>query len=83
MKNMLQKASIASIAVVLFKTIVGGLTIKLWDQTLVFTTIDPGLVAAILTPTLGAFVTSLHDRFEDADGDGKPDAPAPPAAPKP
>lgn len=77
MKNMLQKASIASITVVLFKTIVGGMTLKLWEQTLTFSAIDPGTIAAILTPTLGAFVTSLHDRFEDADGDGKPDAPKP------
>lgn len=82
MKNMLQKASIAAVTVVLFKTLVGGLTLKLWDQTLTFPVIDPGLVAAILTPTLGAFVTSLHDRFEDADGDGIPDAPKPTPAPK-
>jgi len=51
------------------------MTFKLWGQTIAFTVLDPGTIAAILTPTLGAFVTSLHDRFEDADGDGKPDAP--------
>ncbi len=78
MKNMLQKASIASVGVVLFKVLVGGITLKVWDQTLTFGTIDPGTIAALLTPTLGAFVTSLHDRFEDADGDGIPDAPKPP-----
>lgn len=80
---MLQKASIASVSVVLFKVLVGGLTFKFWDQTFVVPVIDPGTIAALLTPTLGAFVTSLHDRFEDADGDGIPDAPKPTPAPKP
>lgn len=79
MKNMLQKASIASVGVVLFKVIVGGMTFHVWGQTVTFGVIDPGTIAAILTPTLGAFVTSLHDRFEDADGDGIPDSKPPPA----
>lgn len=75
MTNVLQKSAIASVSVVLVKTLISGITIAIAGKTFTFHPMDPGTIAAILTPTLGAFVTSLHDRFQDADGDGVPDKP--------
>lgn len=80
MRDMLQKASIASVGVVLLKVVVGGMTLKFWDQTVAFSVIDPGTIAALLTPTLGAYVSSLH-RAMDPEDDPAPPKPAP--APKP
>jgi len=67
MKNLLGKAAAASVGVVLLKVLVGGSVLVWGAHTLTVGAIDAGLVAALLAPTLGAFVTSLHHRFDDPD----------------
>lgn len=65
--------AVASVAVCVFKVLVAGMTLTLGALSLSGGTIDGGVVAAILTPTLGAFIAGHHsdnvtkrDKGEDA-----------------
>jgi hypothetical protein len=64
-RDILGKSAIATVGVVLLKVLFAGASVKLGEQAYSFGTIDAGMVAALLTPTLGAYVASLHERFED------------------
>jgi hypothetical protein len=67
--------------VIIFRVAVNELTIKLWGQTLTFAKIDPIVIAAVLGPTLGAYVANHYNNMKnspfyqklrkDIDGDGK------------
>ena|SRR3990172_240702 len=67
--------------VIISRVLVSGLKIHVWGQQLDFSPVDSGLVAAILTPTLGAYVGNHYSNMKnnpfyikrrmDIDGDGK------------
>lgn len=67
--------------VIVFRILVSGLKISVWGQNLEFSTIDAGTIAAVLTPTLGAYVAHQYNALKnnpfyikakaDLDGDGK------------
>lgn len=67
--------------VIVFRILVSGLKIHVWGQNLEFSTIDAGTIAAVLTPTLGAYVAHQYNALKnnpfyikakaDIDGDGK------------
>ena len=67
--------------VIIFRVLMSGLEIKVYGQMLKFSPVDAGLVAAILTPTLGAYVAHHYSALKnnpfylkmkkDIDGDGK------------
>jgi hypothetical protein len=53
--------SVASLVVILFKVLVSGLSISVHGVTVMtFGTIDSGIIASILTPTLGAYVARRY-----------------------
>ena len=66
--------------VIITRVAVGGLTINAFGQSLAFPQVDSGLVAAILTPTLGAYVAHQYNAYKsnpfyikkkmDINGDG-------------
>ena len=69
MKSILKVIATVSVAAVLVKFFAAGTAISLFGQAITFGQVDGGTIAALLTPTLGAYVASLHDRFEDEDKD--------------
>jgi len=62
-----------SVIAVLAKVLSAGTTIAFAGRSIAFGTIDGGLVAAVLTPTLTALVAHGHGSLKDSDGDGIPD----------
>jgi hypothetical protein len=76
--NCMLSFSVVAFAIVVFKVIMGGLTITLGAQTLTFSLIDASTIAALLTPTLTAYVARKYtDKKFDTDGDGIPDSDVP------
>jgi len=70
--------AIVAFAIVCFKVIFGGTSFHIGAQILTISTIDPGMVGALLTPTLGAYVIRRYtDKKFDTDGDGIPDSDTP------
>lgn len=69
--------------VIIFRILVSGLEFKVYGQMLKFSSIDAGIIAAVLTPTLGAYVAHQYNALKnnpyyirakkDIDGDGKED----------
>ncbi len=73
-KPLLWWAAASSVAVVLLKVLCAGTSVHVGDHSVTFGTIDGGLVAAVLGPTLAALVAHGHGSLKDKDGEGKPDA---------
>lgn len=64
--------AIVAFWVVVFKVIFGGMSFTFGRQTFQIIAIDPGMVAALLTPTLGAYVARKYTdaRFIDENNNG-------------
>ena len=70
--------AIVAFAIVCFKVLFGGMTFHIGTQVFALSTIDPTMVGALLTPTLGAYVIRRYtDRKFDTDGDGIADSATP------
>lgn len=54
-KDSMLTLSVYAFLAVLFKFIVNGATIELFDKTINFGTVDAALIGALLVPTLGAY----------------------------
>jgi hypothetical protein len=64
--------------VVIFKVLFGSTSWTIGHQVWNIAPIDPVMVAALLTPTLGAYVARRYtDKKFDTDGDGIPDSNTP------
>ncbi len=72
-RNPLAWASVAAMAAVIGRFLVSGLSVTWSGRTITFGVLDAGLVAALLTPTLTAYVASRHSSMRDKDGNGIPD----------
>jgi hypothetical protein len=72
-KSLLWWSAAATMAVILAKVLVSGVTLSVSGQSVVFGSIDSGLIMALLTPTLTALVAQGHSSLIDKDGDGIPD----------
>lgn len=55
--------------IVMFKVLLSGATVSIMGKVFNFGTIDAATIAAVLTPTLGAYVARRHTdrKFESAD----------------
>ena len=73
-KNPLAWASVAAMAAVIGRFLVSGLTLVWGAKTITFGVLDSGLVAALLTPTLTAYVASRHSSMRDENKNGLDDA---------
>jgi len=51
--------------VIIFRVLVSGLKIHVFNQSLEFSPVDSGLVAALLTPTLGAYVGNHYNNMKN------------------
>lgn len=70
--------SVVAFVVIIFKVLFGGTVWMLGKQTFTVIPIDPGMVAALLVPTLGSYVARRYtDKKFDTDGDGIPDSDVP------
>jgi hypothetical protein len=70
--------AIVAFFIVCFKVLFGGMTFNIGIHAYTISQIDPSMVGALLTPTLGAYVIRRYtDKKFDTDGDGIADSDTP------
>jgi len=70
--------SVVAFVVIIFKVLFGGTKWVVGAQAFDVIPIDPGMVGALLVPTLSAYVARRYtDKKFDTDGDGVPDSDVP------
>jgi hypothetical protein len=75
-KDTMLTFAVASILVVLFKVLFGGIDFHIKGETYTFLPIDAGTIGALLTPTLTAYVARRYTdaKFTDSNQNGIDDA---------